>query len=241
MQNLIKQKTYLLAACLVLTLFVGGCNGDTKSGGETSDSEASISEATEQTTFPTEVTESETGKPPVSKTSDNTLTAGESNSTPDTTSEPPPTTAKPTDPSVTTPKATTPPVTTPKATQPPKTEPPITTPKATDPPKTDPPVAIDPQVYVDYAIEYGQSIGLEYKPKLNDLTKYGYEDDPLKYCSWDNPIGLTSNDENMKLQIRSHCNTLLKFDKAESFRVEVYHTKEVNWLGDGYLLFIFYA
>ena len=90
-------------------------------------------------------------------------------------------------------------------------------------------------------------MGLEYKPKLNDLTPWGGEDDPMKNCSWNTPMDFSAKrtDESIRNSIHSKIESLLERNKATKFRVEVYKATDVEILcpdyENAYLLFIFWA
>jgi hypothetical protein len=105
-----------------------------------------------------------------------------------------------------------------KNTQNPKTEstttpassaPSTTTSQPTEPPVTStptlPPVAFDPEPYLQYAISYGQSIGLIYEPAIGT-------------GSWNAPQNLYAGltDENMRKGIRTHCEILIR-EECEYF------------------------
>ena len=115
--------------------------------------------------------------------------------------------------------------------KPTQSKPPAETSKPTDPPKqTDPPVvstptpAFDPKPYVDYAKDYGISIGLKYEPAIGK-------------GNWNSPVNLygTLTDANMKLGIRSSCDILMKED-FEYFWVEAVKNGDQS-----YQLFVYFG
>jgi hypothetical protein len=80
---------------------------------------------------------------------------------------------------------------------------------------------------VDYAIWYGQSIGLRYGREL--VGDGG--DNPRENAAWDTPMVLTSalTDEQMKRNIRDGLD-FIKYEGFRSFYVEAIHNDELGWL-----------
>ena len=115
------------------------------------------------------------------------------------------------------------------------------TPQPTNPPTpTQPPTpAFDPQVYVAYAIEYGQSIGLKYGREI--VGDGG--NNPRENATWDTPINLADDltDENTKSHIRSYLDYFPR-EGYGAFYVEVFSKHDLDWLTpfkDSYLLFVY--
>jgi hypothetical protein len=168
---------------------------------------------TAETTTTTTLTEPPTTTPPTTTTT-----------TAVTTTEPPETTSAATTTTTLAPTTQAPP-------------PPTTTTTAT----TEPPVAFDPQIYVDYAIEYGQSIGLRYgREYVGDGG-----DNPMRWAAWDTPDVLAArfSDESMKRSIREWFDILIR-ENNNSFFVEYYNASEIEWAApyydeSVYLLFIY--
>jgi hypothetical protein len=125
-----------------------------------------------------------------------------------------------------------------KSTATPKTEapPPAPTastqtekPKPTEPlepsePPAPPTPDFDPQLYVDYAISYGQSIGLIYEPRIGT-------------GNWNAPQNIYASltDESMKSGIRSSCERLVR----EGF--EYFWVSAVKQGDQSYQLFVYYG
>jgi len=84
--------------------------------------------------------------------------------------------------------------------------------------------AFNVQHYVDYAKQYGISIGLTYEPEIGDWN-------------WNAPLHLNStlSDEQMKINIRSHCNRLVRED-CEFFWLYLEKQKDEN-----FLLYVYYG
>jgi hypothetical protein len=111
------------------------------------------------------------------------------------------------------------------------TQPPAPTSKPTEPPQpTDPPPvstptpAFDPQPYVDYAKEYGASIGLKYEPRIGT-------------GAWNAPQNLYASltDESMRKGIRSGCDILI----TEGF--EYFYPVADKQADGSYKLYIYYG
>ena len=205
-----KKLTLILVVGLVILL--SACNmsdtpDSTSSANDLGESNSITSQSTEDQTTQND----ESSEIDQSGTSGETATTGSSDSN-STTDQPPPATSKPTDP---------PPATSSKPADPP----PTTTSKPADPPVTStPPPAFDPQPYVDYAIEYGKSIGLIYEPRIGT-------------GSWNNPTNLYSGlaDATMKQNIRGACD-LIKRDGAEYF-----HVSAIKQADQSYKLYVYYG
>jgi len=134
-----------------------------------------------------------------------TPTPGNSNSTPPATTNPPATSQPP-----------------------PTTSKPPEQPNPTDPPPTSTPTpAFNPQIYYDYALSYGKSIGLNF-----------YSDMNTEENAWNAPQNLYAalSDETMKRNIRSGCD-FIKFEGFEYFGL--YLEKQPN--GTTYRLYIMYG
>jgi hypothetical protein len=92
---------------------------------------------------------------------------------------------------------------------------------------------------VDYAIEYGQSIGLRYgREYVGDGGN-----NPMESATWDTPDVLSGAlaDEIMKRSIRS-CLDYFTIEGYGSFYVEVFSKHDLNWITpfrDSYLLFVY--
>ena len=121
-----------------------------------------------------------------------------------------------------------------KETSPPKAQsstsskpPSSTTPPATTTPPADTtptPAPFDVNVYVNYAREYGESIGLIYEPSL-------INDD-----SWNAPLNLYASlgDEHMRLGVRGSCNRIQKEGG------EYFYPHAVKQPDNTYKLYIYY-
>ena len=87
----------------------------------------------------------------------------------------------------------------------------VTAPPTTEPQTLAPPIQadFDPDIYVQYAISYGKSIGLTYHPEVHE--------------SWDNPIdaGAAVSGEYLKSSIRSRLNRYKNVEGFEYFNVWV--------------------
>ena len=101
------------------------------------------------------------------------------------------------------------PTTAPLITSAPTTQAPATVSPTTAPPTLAPPIqaAFDPEIYVQYAISYGKSIGLTYHSEVHE--------------SWDNPIdaGAGVLDEYLKSSIRSRLDRYKNVEGFEYFNV----------------------
>jgi hypothetical protein len=186
-----KASVFVIITALAVLLIA--CSQENEKSGmdEPTASQSSFSAGeTEETTPPSEesasTAESATETPAVSEQSATTTaldsakqpSGGQSTAPPKTESQPPAatTSSKPTE-------------------QPKPTDPP----KQTDPPATSTPTPVfDPQPYVDYAISYGTSIGLQYEAAIGT-------------GNWNSPLNLYASltDESMKKGIRSSCNILI--------------------------------
>ena len=97
--------------------------------------------------------------------------------------------------------------------------------KPPDPPVTLPPPAVfDPQPYVEYAIWYGESIGLTHEPRIGT-------------GSWDSPLNLYAalSEASMKSGIEGRCNSIKNEGKTHFY-------VEAKPLSDGsYQLYLYYA
>ena len=167
-----KKLIILLAVCLTITLTA--CSAT-----DTTDTGLSGIISTDVTSEPTG------GSAETSEPAETANTASGDNATPD--------------PIGSTPAATTSPAGTPAGSDNSKpTNPPVTTskpPATTNPPATTPPPApFNPQPYIDYAIWYGESIGLIHEPRIGT-------------GSWDSPLNLYASltDAIMKSNIEGRC------------------------------------
>jgi hypothetical protein len=213
-----KASIFVILAVLIVSLIGCSQQTDETGGNESAMPPSSFSAGeTEETTPPSEETgaESETSAPIETDSADESgqaeISAQQAQST---TGSSQAATSKPTQ--------TQPPVTS-------QTPAPQSTP--TDPPKEpDPPVtptpapAFDPQLYVDYAISYGKSIGLQYEPEIGT-------------GNWNSPLNLYASltDESMKSGIRSSCDRLTR----EGF--EYFWVSAVKQGDQSYQLFVYYG
>ena len=215
----------LVLAFLIITLTA--CNKD--------DSPTAPEVTTTETTTATTSTEPTITTPPTTTTT----TAVTTTEPPETTSATTTTTPAPVTTTTPAPPTQAPP---PIATNPPPTQapPPPTTTTAT----TEPPVAFDPQIYVDYAIEYGKSIGLEYMPDLGNYPQWG-GDKPMENAAWNNPTNIAPSmtEFRMRSLIQQHCDALKK-EGVKYIRPKIYCADELKWetpYANAKLLFIFWA
>ena len=100
----------------------------------------------------------------------------------------------------------------------------------------DPNAPFDPYVYLNYAISYGESIGLTHTPTAGG-------DNPRASLGYDQPQRLNRGitDEQMKSSIRSRLNGHLE-EGITSFRVYVIHNDDVGYIvptKDTWILYIF--
>ena len=98
---------------------------------------------------------------------------------------------------------------------------------------------------MEYAIEYGESIGLQYEPLLGNLTRWGYEDNPREYASWNSPVTIapTMTERRMRNSIQEHLD-FIKHEGGNYIRPKVYCAGELKWAtpyADAKLLFIFWG
>lgn len=103
------------------------------------------------------------------------------------------------------------------------------------------PTHFDPKYYEDYAIWYGQTLGMEYDLTIGDFTDWGGDDNPVGNCSWESMFYFDkdTNDESIKEDIRGwleyyHSDRRIMHEpKAEYFRVGAYTEEFINlsWPG----------
>ncbi|MCL2627087.1 MAG: Ig-like domain-containing protein [Oscillospiraceae bacterium] len=95
---------------------------------------------------------------------------------------------------------------------------------------------LDTQLYINYAVSYGESIGLIYMPDLGG-------DNPRGNTSWDQPFHLTLGltEESIKQRIRGRLDGYLREGSA-GFRVQIIHNDEIGYvtpINNTWIMFIY--